>query len=100
MSAVFRVLGKPLLLKPDRVVCVVLAACFLHNYLMSKKSTRPPDNMFDRHNAQTGVVEPGTWRAEGMPDGNMSLLVIRNSFCTRHVSLWHCGNSCLFQHTE
>jgi hypothetical protein len=36
-----------------------------------KKSTRPPDNMSDQHNAQSGVVEPGTWRAEGMPDGNM-----------------------------
>jgi hypothetical protein len=35
-----------------------------------KKSTKDPETIFDRENTQTGIVEPGSWSAEGMPDNN------------------------------
>jgi hypothetical protein len=38
---------------------------------MSKKSTKRPETMFNRQNTETGIVEPGRWRGEGMPDNNM-----------------------------
>jgi hypothetical protein len=71
MSAVFRVLRKPLLLLPEKVDHVVMAVCCLHNYIMSKKSTKHPETMFDRQSTETGIVEPGSWRGDGTPDNNM-----------------------------
>jgi hypothetical protein len=68
---VFFKLRKPLLLLPGRVDHIVMAVCCLHNFLMSNKSTKHPETIFDRENTQTGIVEPGSWIAEGMPDINM-----------------------------
>ncbi|XP_050309171.1 uncharacterized protein LOC126745385 [Anthonomus grandis grandis] len=66
MSARFRVLGKPMLLEPDRVELV--AACvYLHNFLSSslysRKSYSPPGT-FDSEDKDTGKIIPGSWRKE------------------------------------
>jgi hypothetical protein len=71
MSAVFQVLRKPLLLLPERVDNVVMAVYCPHNYIMSNKSKKHPETIFDRENTQTGIVETGSWIAEGMPSINM-----------------------------
>jgi hypothetical protein len=83
MSAVFRVLRKPLLLLAEKDDHVVMAVCCLHNYIMSKKSTKHPETMFDRQSTETGIVEPGSWRGERMPDNNMLPLGI---ICSNNYS--------------
>jgi hypothetical protein len=80
MSAVFRVLRKPLLL-PERVDHIVMAICCLRNYIMSNKSTKHPEKIFDRENTQTGITEPGNWRGEGMPD---NMLPLGNAGCNNY----------------
>lgn len=63
MSAVFRVLRKPLLLTPDKATTVVLACVYLHNFLRKSKlssNVYTPPGSFDEDDA--GVIIPGTWR--------------------------------------
>jgi hypothetical protein len=38
---------------------------------MSNKSTKHPETIFDREDTETGIAEPGSWRAKGMPDISM-----------------------------
>lgn len=69
MSSVFRVLRKPILLAPERIDFIVLAACNLHNWLLSEKSANiyAPEGTFDRENIETGEMIPGSWRNDEMP---------------------------------
>lgn len=74
ISAVFRVLRKPMLLKPEIAQLVVLTIIHLHNYLRkhSPQFYTPPTT-FDFEEA--GVLTPGSWRN----DENMkSLIPLRN----------------------
>jgi len=76
MSSVFRVLRKPILLAPERVDSIVLAACCLHNYLLSRKSSAmiyAPEGTFDRENPDTGEVIPGSWRHEDKHENMLPL---------------------------
>lgn len=63
LSAVFRILRKPMLLQPDKASIVIMACVHLHNYLMKRKASRKLYNspgMMDR--IEDGVVIPGQWR--------------------------------------
>ncbi|GBP83962.1 hypothetical protein EVAR_62404_1 [Eumeta japonica] len=63
LSAVFRVLRKPLLLQPDKASLIVMTCVYLHNYLMKRKASRKLYNspgMMDR--IEDVVVIPGQWR--------------------------------------
>ncbi|XP_037303438.1 protein ALP1-like [Manduca sexta] len=66
LSAVFRVLRKPMLLQPDKASLVVITCVYLHNYLMKRKASRKLYNspgMMDR--IEDDVVIPGQWRKYG-----------------------------------
>lgn len=65
MSAVFRVLRKPMLLQPENATLVVNAIAHLHNFLRRNRRSRDlytPPGSFDRDNL--GVITPGSWRAD------------------------------------
>nr|CAI5842559.1 unnamed protein product [Callosobruchus analis] len=65
LSAVFRVLRKPLLLQPDRAKTIVLTAIYLHNFLRQSTSSRniyTPRGTFDSE--ENGKFIAGTWRQE------------------------------------
>lgn len=65
MSAVFRVLRKPMLLQPENATLVVNALAHLHNFLRINRRSRDlytPPGSFDRDNL--GVITPGSWRAD------------------------------------
>jgi hypothetical protein len=38
----------------------------------AKQIYKTPERIFDRGNTQTRIVEPGSWRGEGMPNNNIS----------------------------
>lgn len=76
LSAVFRVLRKPLLLQPDKASLIIMTCMYLHNYLMKRKASRKLYNspgMMDR--IEDGVVTPGHWRNV---DGLSSFLPLSN----------------------
>lgn len=63
MSSVFRVLRKPMLLEPEIATKVVLATCYLHNFLRkTRTNTYTPPGSFDSEN--NGDFVPGSWRNE------------------------------------
>lgn len=77
LSAVFRVLRKPMLLQPDKASVITMACVNLHNYLMKRKASRKLYNspgMMDR--IEDGVVAPGQWRNV---DQSSSFLTLRNT---------------------
>lgn len=61
-AARFRVLLKPIDMKPEKVVKVVLAICALHNFLITNKSCYSTPNDFD-HESE-GVMISGRWRQD------------------------------------
>jgi len=75
LSAKFRVLRKPLLLQPDIAEKIVLACCYMHNFLRKKSASTyiyTPNGVFDQE--QDGQIIPGNWRREGQPS---SLLLLQ-----------------------
>lgn len=67
LSAVFRVLHKPLLLEPNKAVSVVLACVYLHNFLRHSKTSKrlyTPEGTFDAEDISSRKVLPGSWRRE------------------------------------
>lgn len=67
LSAVFRVLRKPILLPPEKAQQVTLACCYLHNFLMKKKSSSQlysPNGFMDAENPETHRIVPGAWRED------------------------------------
>lgn len=66
LSARFRVLRKPIALKPINTKKVVLAICALHNFIMSRNTSRAiyaPAGTFDRENDEGAWIE-GSWRRQ------------------------------------
>lgn len=65
LSAIFRVLRKPILLEPDKAELVVLACIYLHNFLRKNQSTKhvyTPNGSFDSE--VNGEIIPGSWRQQ------------------------------------
>lgn len=64
MSAVFRVLRKPLLLEPEKAQLIVLTVAHLHNFLRRDRTSRQfytPPGTFDQETEQGHLIE-GNWR--------------------------------------
>lgn len=62
-AARFRLLLKPIDMKPEKVTKAVLAICALHIFLMTRTASRyVTDCDFDRDN--NGLITPGNWRSE------------------------------------
>lgn len=65
LSSVFRVLRKPLLIRPERASLIVMACAYLHNFLRQSKTSSNlycPAGALDTD--EDGDVTPGTWRNE------------------------------------
>ncbi|KAJ8939902.1 hypothetical protein NQ318_023243, partial [Aromia moschata] len=78
MSAVFRVLRKPILLQPDKATNIAMTCALLHNFLKRSKNSKSlynPTCSFDTEN-EYGVIQPGSWRNDR--DGITSLIPMRN----------------------
>nr|CAH7743268.1 unnamed protein product [Callosobruchus chinensis] len=59
MSAVFRVLRKPMLLQPDKATDIVMNCALFHNFLRRSKHSKSlytPNGSFDTEN-DDGVIE-------------------------------------------
>lgn len=71
--SVFRVLRKPIMLKPYNADRVIFAITWLHNYLLTKKITRSlytPFGSLDHETSDCQIL-PSTWRQEGMPTSSL-----------------------------
>lgn len=84
LSARFRVFFTPIMLEPEKVKGIVLAATTLHNFLRSRRDTRSsytPDSALDREDIDSGELFQGSWRHENRnASGVISLNAIsRNS---------------------
>ena len=76
LSAVFRVLRKPIPIAPEKAQQITLTCCYLHNFLMKKKSSSQlysPNGFLDTENADTHHIVPGAWRHDA-PNENFSPL--------------------------
>lgn len=65
LSAVFRVLRKPMLLQPEKAELIVLACIYLHNFLRRSKSSKTfytPVGALDRE--EEGQILEGEWRRD------------------------------------
>nr|CAI5834070.1 unnamed protein product [Callosobruchus analis]CAI5861674.1 unnamed protein product [Callosobruchus analis] len=96
-STVFRVLRKPLLLKPENAQLVVMACVHLHNYLRKSPTSKHlycPDGALDSE--ENGQVILGTWRNDNQTSSlfnlrnvprksSKSAQEIRNEFSTHFV---------------
>lgn len=68
LTAVFRVLRKPMLLEPNKARDVVLTTIYLHNYLRQSKNSRnvyTPAGTFD-YQLNDGTIVDGTWRRDNI----------------------------------
>lgn len=62
LSQVFRIFRKPLLLGPEKAEAIVLAACALHNFLLTKSpKVYAPVGVLDTENEDGSFVN-GSWR--------------------------------------
>lgn len=83
MSAIFRVLRKPIPFQPDRASNIVMACILLHNFLRDSKTSNnyyTPSGFMDR--IENDNVIPGTWRNEQSVDGalrSMTAIPRRNA---------------------
>lgn len=74
-SARFRVLRKNIELEPNKVEKIILAVCAMHNFLMTRPTSRAVYAMngdIDRE-LPNGQVEAGRWRDEGEPLGALDV---------------------------
>lgn len=63
----FRVFMRPIEMKESTVDYIVLAACYLHNWLRSFSPSYITTSCVDREDANTGEIIPGQWRNEIQP---------------------------------
>lgn len=64
LSAVFRVLRKPLLLEPEKSKLIVLTCVYLHNFLRKSEADMYASNMFDTETDDRNGIIQGAWRRE------------------------------------
>ncbi|XP_022835157.1 protein ALP1-like [Spodoptera litura] len=78
MSGVFRVLRKPILLAPEKTQLITLTCCYLHNFLITQKSSSQlytSAGCFDTENQITHCTIDGSWRRDA---GMANLLPLRH----------------------
>ena len=69
LASRFRVLQRAINLCPQKVDKIVLACCALHNYLRrhpTARATYSAPGSLDVEDLDSGVVNPGRWRQEGL----------------------------------
>jgi len=71
LSAVFRVLRKPMLLEPNNAEKVVFACIYLHNFLRKQEIT---NNGFTYDEEKDGNINEGTWRQDNIDMGSFTSL--------------------------
>lgn len=65
LSAVFRILRKPLLLEPSKATIVIQCCIYLHNFLRKNSSTNyMPQGSMDEETDE-GTIRLGNWRESG-----------------------------------
>ncbi len=76
ITAVYRVLRKPMILEPHKATKIVLAAIHLHNFLRNSPSRRiyNPAGTYDRECADTGEEIAGIWRRNSSPSTGLTRL--------------------------
>lgn len=65
LASVFRVFRKPMLLQPEKVQVITMAAIHLHNFLRRSNSSNHlyvPQGSIDIEDNSTGNIIPGKWR--------------------------------------
>lgn len=70
VSGVFRVLRKPMLVKPDCAKKVTLACVYLHNFLRRSSTSQQlytPPRTFDSYDMDYDTIIPGSWREVDLP---------------------------------
>lgn len=68
LAARFRIFRTEINLKPEKVDCIILTACTLHNFLRRNcPNTYTPPNFVDCENVERGEIEPGMWRTGSSP---------------------------------
>ena len=63
----FRIFRAPIPLVPEKVECIVLACCSLHNFLRNRvhaHTTYTPPGSFDSEDPDSHLMIPGDWRQE------------------------------------
>jgi hypothetical protein len=66
LTSVFRVLGKPILLEPNKAADIVLTTIYLHNFLRKSRKSKnlyAPGGTFDCE-LRDGTIVEGVWRRE------------------------------------
>lgn len=87
----FRVLMNAIDMTPEKVDCVTLAACALHNWLRKTSDMYITQRCVDFEDIQQGVVIPGAWRAqlrralEGIPPTRYSNHASRQAEAIRNT---------------
>ncbi|KAM4044853.1 uncharacterized protein ACNLHF_008739 [Anomaloglossus baeobatrachus] len=72
LSSRFRIFSMPINLKLESIDNVVLACCYLHNFLRKRDGLEyVPPGFVDVENPSNGVVELGAWRQQGNPLDNL-----------------------------
>lgn len=77
VSAVFRVLRKPLLVQPDSAKKITLACAHLHNFLrrsITSQQLYTPLRTFDASDMDYDTLIPVTWRLNELPTVELTLL--------------------------
>ena len=65
LAARFRCLLRPMQLRPEKAIKVVIACCCLHNMLRTQNYGEPNlQGLIDREDPETHDVTPGLWRLE------------------------------------
>lgn len=88
----FGVLQKPIALSPEKAQTIVLACCYLHNYLRNRQTrTYITTGSVDNEDLQAGILTKGTWRetvkdatplqACSTKNAPTSAKVVRDTYC-------------------
>jgi len=64
LAARFRCLLRPLDMRPEKAIKVVIACCCLHNILRTQQYGPDPTALVDQEDPNTHQVIPGPWRTE------------------------------------
>jgi hypothetical protein len=74
LNSRFRTLNTSINMAPEKVPCIVLAICALHNCLWKRSSTYVAPSTYDRDNATVTNAIQGDWRKEANNLENMQAL--------------------------
>ena len=77
LSSRFRILNTSINMAPEKVQCIILAICALHNCFSKRSSTYVTPSTYDRDNATMINAIQGDWRKEANIFENLQALIPR-----------------------